>query len=452
MHRPGARRRRRTASSPSEPAALAANDASLFYATPVGTRLAASLWTSTVQAAYHDQPPGYHTPVDRVSRSQGDATQLRLRTIGGSSTFDASVLFSTDAQDEGRPNYSFGRTLQQFSLGYAHAGDRATTSVQAYSRETTVLNVADQFPAAPGVLRYVQHVPTFEDGLFASWLLPGEHLDLEARADARDVHGISNQAGANGVLQSLGSGVQSIDGLALQARLHGGPFEALLGARYDAVSFDDGQMVTVSKGVTTTTDAPDRKDEAISPRVALRYDLSPSVALRASSGGGFRAPFLNELLRGFQVGAVTEAPNIALVPERSSSDSVGLDVAGGRSRLAFDVIDTRVNDAIAFVTLTPTLQQRQNVAHTRTDGAGATFTTLLAPCTRLRVGGETQYARVVAGAPGSIGKRLAVRARPRSDRRRSTRRAATRGSARTHRSSAPRTPTTSTRSRSAARW
>ena len=386
---------------------LGASDAQLFYATPVGARLAASLWTSTLQEAYKDQPPGYLTPVDQVSRSQGDATQLRLRTIGGPSTFDASVLFSTDAQAEGRPNYSFGRTLQQFSLGYAHAGERATTSVQTYVRDTTVLNVADQFPTTPGVLRYVQHVPTFESGVFASWLLPGEHLDLEARADAREVHGISDQRGAGGVLQSLGSGTQAIDGVAFQARLHGGPFEALLGARYDAVTFADGVMESVSKGVTTTTDAPTRTDEAVSPRVALRYDLSPSVALRASSGGGFRAPFLNELLRGFQVGAVTEAPNIALVPERSGSDSVGFDDAGGRSRLAFDVTDTRVNDAIAFVTLTPTLQQRQNVSHTRTDGADATFTTLLSACTRLRVAGQTQYARVIAGPAASVGKRLA---------------------------------------------
>ncbi len=386
---------------------LGASDASLFYATPLGPRLGASLWTSTTQAAYADQPPGYRTPVDQIARSQGDATQLRLRTIGGASTFEGSVLFSTDAQAQGRPNYSFGRTLEQFALGYAHAGDHTTTTVDAYSRATTVLNIADQFPTMPGVLRYVQHVPSFEDGVFVTWLSSGDRLDLEARADDRAVHGVSDQRGADGSLQSMGSGSQSLAGLALQARLHGGRFEALLGARYDAVGFDDGRMTTVTRGVASFTGAPERTDAAVSPRVALRYDLSPGVALRASTGGGFRAPFLNELLRGFQVGAVTMAPNIALVPERSGSESIGLDAAGKRSRFAFDLSDTHVNDAIAFVTLSPVLQQRQNVAHTRTDGASATYTTLLSPCTRLRVGGQTQYARVIAGPAASVGKRLA---------------------------------------------
>ncbi|HEX3551498.1 MAG TPA: TonB-dependent receptor [Candidatus Elarobacter sp.] len=386
---------------------LGASDASVFYAAPLSSRLAASLWTSTTQAAYHDQPPAYRTKVDEIARSQGDATQLRLRTIGSPSSFEASVLFSTDAQAQGRPNYSFGRSLEQFALGYVRAGDRTTTNVEAYSRATTVLNIADQFPTAPGALRYVQHVPTFEDGVFASWLAAGNRVDLEARADVRGVHGLSDQRGADGSLQSLGSGSQTVAGVALQARLHGGPFEALLGARYDDVSFDHGEMVSVTRGVATATSARDRADAAVSPRVALRYDLSPTVALRVSSGGGFRAPFLNELLRGFQVGAVTMAPNINLIPERSGSDAVGVDVAGRRSRFAFDLTDTRVDDAIAFVTITPALQQRQNVARTRTDGASATYTTALSSCTRLRVGGQTQYARVIAGPAASIGKRLA---------------------------------------------
>jgi len=386
---------------------LSSSDASLFYRAPLGPKLAASLWASTTQAAYFDLPAGFRSRVDQIARSQSDATELRVRTAGGASAFEASALFSTDAQAQGRPNYSFGRTLQQGALGYSHAGGRTTTSVQAYARATTVLNVADQFPAAPGVLRYVQHVPTWENGVFASWLTNGEHLDLEARADARAVHGISDQRGGDGTLQSLGSGAQTLEGLALQLRLHGPRFEALAGARYDDVAFKDGTLVSVARGVTTVTRAPPRTDAAVSPRVAVRYDLSPQIALRASSGGGFRAPFLNELVRGFQIGAVVMAPNPALIPERSRSDAIGADFANRTSRLSFDLTDTRVNDAIAFVTLSPTLQQRQNVAHTRTDGAAATYATLLGPCTRLRLSGQTQYTRITAGPAATNGKRLA---------------------------------------------
>jgi outer membrane receptor protein involved in Fe transport len=386
---------------------LGGSDASLFYRAPLGPKLAASLWTSTAQAAYFDLPESFRSRVDQIACSQSDATQLRVRTVGGPSAFEASALFSTDAQAQGRPNYSFGRTLQQGALSYSRAGDRTTTTVQAYARATTVLNVADQFPNAPGVLRYVQHVPTWENGVFAAWLAPGAHLDVEARGDLRAVHGISDQRGGDGTLQSLGSGAQTLEGFALQLRLHGPRFEALAGARYDDVAFKDGVLVSVARGAATVTKAPARADAAVSPRVALRYDLSPQLALRASSGGGFRAPFLNELVRGFQIGAVVMAPNPALIPERSRSDALGVDFANRTSRLSFDVAGTRVNDAIAFVTLSPALQQRRNVAHTRTDGAAATYVTLLAPCTRLRLSGQTQYARVTGGSPATIGKRLA---------------------------------------------
>lgn len=387
---------------------LGESDASLFYRAPLGPKLAASLWTSTVQSAYYDQPPASRSKVDEIARSQSDATQLRIRTVGGPSTIEASALFATDAQAQGRPNYDFGRTLQQGALSYAHAGEHTSTSFSAYVRQTTVLNVADLFPTTPGVLRYIQHVPTWENGVFASWLSTGAHLDLEARADARAVHGISDQRGGDGTLQSMGSGAQSLSGVALQARLHGDRFEALAGARYDSVGFADGILIDRStKGVVTETDAPARTDAAVSPRVALRYDLSPTVSLRASSGGGFRAPYLNELVRGFQVGAVRMAPNPALVPERSRGDTVGIDVANRSYRFALDLHRTLVNDAIAFVTLSPVLQQRQNVSRTRTDGATATYATLLAPCTRLRLSGQTQYARVEDGPVASIGKRLA---------------------------------------------
>ncbi|MDB5071942.1 MAG: TonB-dependent receptor [Candidatus Eremiobacteraeota bacterium] len=387
---------------------LGESDASMFYRGPLGPRLAASVWTSTVQSAYYDLPATTRSKVDHIARSQSDATQFRVRTVGGTSSFEAAGLFATDAQDQGRPNYNFGRTLQQGSLSYAHAGERTTTNVSAYVRATTVLNVADLFPATPGALRYIQHVPTWENGVFASWLSTGTLVDLEARGDVRAVHGISDQRGGDGTLQSMGSGSQSLGGVALQARLHGQRFEALLGARYDHVGFANGALIDRSaRGVTTITGAPARNDAAVSPRVALRYDVSPNVALRASSGGGFRAPYLNELVRGFQIGAVRMAPNPGLIPERSRGDAVGIDIANRGSRFAFDLHRTSVNDAIAFVTQSATLQQRQNVARTQTDGATATYATLLAPCTRLRLSGSTQYARVLDGPPATIGKRLA---------------------------------------------
>ena len=395
---------------------LARSDGAFFYRTPLGTRLAASLWTSSTSAAYDIAPDTMRSKVDHTARSQSDATELRVRTTGGAGSFEASALFATDAQDQGRPNYNFGRTLQQGSLRYDLPGSRTETSLSAYARETSVLNIADQFPTKPGVLRYVQHVPSWEDGVFAGWTAHAPNLVLDVRADLRAVHGISDQRGGDGSLQSLGSGSQTLTGFAVQATANAGRFEALAGARYDRVAFSEGRLIDVTGKVTTITDAPARDDAAVSPRLALRYDVSPAVALRASSGAGFRAPYLNELVRGFQIGAVRMAPNPALVPERARTDGAGIDVLGRGSRFALDFTRTNVDDAIGFQTISATLQRRANVAQTRTDGALATYTASVGRCTRARLSGQTQYARVLLGPRGDHREAAAVRPRPPSDR------------------------------------
>ena len=388
---------------------LASSNGELFYRTPLAPKVDASLWTSTTQSAYYDAPPADRTKVDQIANSQSDATELRVRAASGGSTWEAEGLMSTDAQRQGRPNYTFGRSLWQESLRWSHGGARTVTDVLVYNRDTTVLNIADQFPRNPGVLQYVQHVPSWESGVYAAWTATGQHFDLEARADERSVHGISDQRAATGALQTIGSGSQTLGGIALQGHAHGGRLDVVAGARYDKVTFYDGKLVSVANNAYTVTAPPAQTNAAVSPRAALRYDLSPAVAFRASDGGAFRAPYLNELVRGFVVAGVQMAPNPQLVPERSSGTNAGFDIVTGqgRSRFTFDEMTTGVNNAIAFLTINPTLQQRANVARTRTDGAIATYATLLAPCTRLRLSGQTQYARITAGPAADVAKRLA---------------------------------------------
>jgi len=199
----------------------------------------------------------------------------------------------------------------------------------------------------------------------------------------------------------------------LQATLRRGRAEALLGVRGDAIRYERLSLVTVSAATpaprVATSFVSARDAGAVSPRAALRYDLSPAIALRLSSGGGFRAPYLNELVRGFNVGAVVMAPNPELVPERSRTDALGFDALfdGGRGRLTFDVTQTRVTNAIAFATIDPTLMQRRNIARTQTDGETLTLAQRVGACTRLRASATTQYARTVAAPGATVGKRLA---------------------------------------------
>jgi outer membrane receptor protein involved in Fe transport len=328
---------------------------------------------------------------------------LRLRyAMGGRDTIELGQRGAWDDQYEGRPNYTFSRRLAQTELHYTHSGAQSVVQTNLYARNTFLVNVADQFPASPGVLRYVQNVPTNESGASVRWITGGGPSTLELLADARHVGGLSSQYGAHGVFQNSGSGLQSLGGFAAQETWSVRRFELVAGARFDTVRSYGEQLVTPSK-ITTP---PDRTDEAISPRIAVRYDLSPSVALRASTGSGLRAPFLNELVRGFFIGNVQYQPNPSLVPERSHTNSAGLDILGARSHLSFDAFDTAVNDAIMFRTIDATHQLRSNVGRTHTDAYILRYTQNLSACSRLSAWVTTQNARVEAGPAPIVGKVL----------------------------------------------
>lgn len=385
------------------------SDDAILARAPLGRDVGASLAATSTYFSYRDLPPGYATPLDHPAVASSGMTHFRLRYDDGATTLDGSFRAGSDHQNEGRPNYTFDRTLRQEDVTASHHIGAALARFAYYVRDTTVYNLDDQAPAKPGVLRYLQHVPTNENGFAASLsVLPGT-TDLTVLLDQRRVDGESIQYGPNGqTLQALGTGVALLQGIGLQANFHATHFEVLAGARADRVRYDDLALETIAKGKTTAQAVPGHDENAVSPRVALRYDVSSRVALRLSSGGGFRAPYLNELVRGFNVGAVVMAPNPGLVPERSRTDGAGLDVLLGSGRLAFDVTQTHVTDAIAFRTITPTLMRRENIDRTQTNGETLTFVQPLSTCTRLRLSGTSQYARVTSGPADIIGKRLAI--------------------------------------------
>lgn len=380
---------------------------------PLGSQIGISLSSVATRFAYSDLPPSFASTRDHAAVSSAGATHVRARFDDGRTSLEAGAIAASDHQDEGRPNYAFDRALRQASLAGTRRIGEGTLRISGYARDTTVDNLADVYPTSPGVRRYAQHVPSTESGYAAAYATTVGTTGLALGIDGRRVVGTSGQVGATGALQAIGSGGETSRAIALAADLRGRRLEAVFGVRADAIRYDNLGLVSA----TAATPAPivtrtnvDRRDEgAISPRVAVRYDLARSLALRVSSGGGFRAPYLNELVRGFNVGAVVMAPNPGLVPERSRTDVAGLDLltAGGRGRIALDVLRTHVNNAIAFATVTPTLMQRRNVARTQTDGETLSYAQAVGRCGRVRASATTQYARVIAESPETIGKRLA---------------------------------------------
>ena len=362
--------------------------AAFASAQPLGG-LQSAVFFGTRRLAYDVIPPAQTSRVDRTAISTADTAHVRLRRATARTSLDADLLASDDAQQDGRPNDGFSRSLRQAAMTWARAGD-ATLAVTAFARATTLVNLADK-PTAPGALLYTQHVPTSDVGGRARWDRALRDGTLALVAERRIVTGNSDQIAFDGTVQSNVAGTQRLDGVALQRTWDAGRFGAIAGARYDAIA---------------THALGDRHAAAVSPRVALRFDASPAVALRAAFGTGLRAPYLNELVRSFRVGTVLQQSNSALVPERSRSAQLGFDVATPASRFALDYTGTRVRDAIGFRTISATVQQRANFGRTATDAFTAEYDRGTA-CARVRGFATSQHARVAVGSAAQIGKRLA---------------------------------------------
>ena len=77
---------------------------------------------------------------------------------------EGSALFAGDHQDEGRENYTFDRTYDQGGVVASRQFGQDLVKFWYYERDVFIVNVADLFPTKPGSLRYVQYVPTHEQG------------------------------------------------------------------------------------------------------------------------------------------------------------------------------------------------------------------------------------------------------------------------------------------------
>jgi outer membrane receptor protein involved in Fe transport len=376
---------------------------------PIAPKVTAVVAAAQQRLQYWDLPPAYQSSIDRIAQSSASTMSARLRyRAGDRDAIEAGERAAWDDQFEGRTNYTFSRRLAQFDARYTHSTLQGFVQTALFSRTAFIENVADKFPLSPGVLRYVQQVPTNEDGISSSWIVGSLHSTFELRTDARNVRGQSTQVGAGNVFQNSGSGSQNISGIAAQQTWRARRYQIVAGARFDTVRSYNEQLVSTSRaGAGRTVNAPPpRSDAALSPRLALRYDLSPRLAVRASSGAGFRPPFLNELVRGFFIAGVEYRPNPSLVPERSRTNSAGFDYADAQNRVGLDVFDTIVHDAIMFRTIDPTTQQRTNIGRTRTDGYTLNYTHALGLCSRLSASFTSEYARVTSGPSTTVGNRL----------------------------------------------
>ncbi|MBV1690575.1 TonB-dependent receptor [Novosphingobium sp. G106] len=144
------------------------------------------------------------------------------------------------------------------------------------------------------------------------------------------------------------------------------------GVRADRWMIRDGFLrETNPAGTTVLTNNvfPDRDGWAASFRGGAVFNAGGGLSLRAAGYSGIRMPTVNELYRPFVVFPITTNANAALQNEELRGVDVGIDFAPSPAiNLSVTAFYNKVDNAIANVTLTPTVRQRQNVDAIRAQG------------------------------------------------------------------------------------
>ena len=229
-------------------------------------------------------------------------------------------------------------------------------------------------------LSRIQRVPSQAAGANLGWSRAVREHFLTAGIEAREVRGFSDETifvGGNATsLVGSGGRERSISFYAQDAWQATRKFALHVGARLDRWNNFDAQSATrnLASGATTVTIFPERTEYALSPRLAVVYEIDPRFSLFASFNRSFRAPTLNELYRAFRVGNVLTLANENLKAERANSFDTGVSYSkrGGRLWLRGTFFASAVTDPVVSVTLTTTpsliTRQRQNVGETRATG------------------------------------------------------------------------------------
>ena len=169
------------------------------------------------------------------------------------------------------------------------------------------------------------------------------------------------------------------------------------GVRADRWTIENGFFRATGTGAANNSFA-DRSGWEFSGRAGALLRLSDAVALRGAGYTGFRLPTLNELYRPFVVFPVTTRANAALSPEKLKGVEAGVDLTPipGISLSATGFYN-RLDDAIANVTISSTLRERQNVHRIAAKGLELTAT---GKAGDVLISASYAYSHSIVRAPG----------------------------------------------------
>ena len=344
------------------------------------------------------------------------------RTLGRQGNFFVRMNELGESRQNGTPLTSNDTSIPEIDLGLDWTSSSAGSfSLRAYGTK----EIFHQGFSSPGAGRNsetqadLQRAPSAQVGFAGQWrrTFAGRHA-VTGGFETHTVHGDSFErlfctnntfapcVGAQGELRALtdAGGRQTLVAFFGQDAFHFAENWMLtIGGRVDTWSNTAGYSYTVPILGTSASSAayPDRRETAFSPRISLMRTFRGIAAVNFSVYRSFRAPNLNELYRGFRVGAQVTTANASLVAERLTGGEAGISLTpwGGRVVLRGDFFWSDISHPVTNVPIGTNLNQRQNLGVAQARGAEFSGEVRLPKNMQLSAGYILSYSTFIS-APG----------------------------------------------------
>ena len=139
-------------------------------------------------------------------------------------------------------------------------------------------------------------------------------------------------------------------------------------AASDRLSLAIGLRGDFWKSEPLNANDPEKSISFFSPRLGVAYRVNELVSLQSAVYRAHRTPTLNELHRGFRVGAIVTNPNAQLDPEKLNGVEGGALFTQGGLSFRATAFFNQLDGAVANVTVTPTTRVRANSDEIRAKG------------------------------------------------------------------------------------
>ncbi len=310
------------------------------------------------------------------------------RRLGDAESLDGKIFLKTNIFSERRDNgtsLTNNRTyFRQLAFGADFVNEKAgafqfRSFIEKQTYDQTFSAISNNRNTE--TLSRIQRVPSQNFGANLFWTRSfGTNHVVSSSFEFKQVRGFSDEiifvnnrasslVGSGGNQQIFGIFAQDVWRVTEKLNLS-------FGVRFDFWENKNALVATrtLSNNLTNTTNFPDRKETAFSPRIAALYQINQNFSFVAVYAKSFRAPTLNELYRAFRVGNVLTLSNENLKSERADTFETGLNFVGFAKKLSLrgNFFIAEVSRPVVSITLTnaPNLitRQRQNVGKTRARG------------------------------------------------------------------------------------